>query len=95
MSYTIKPHTKAQAKKIGVEVKPSKAKGKKIDVYKKGVKVASVGAIGYKDYPTYMELEKKGKVDITAKLKRKNYKKRHVFRNRIGTPAYYADKLLW
>jgi len=96
MSYRIKPHTKSQAKKIGVVVKPSKNKGKKIDVYKKGVKVASVGAIGYKDYPTYMELEKKGKVAKgTANLKRKNYKKRHVFRNRVGTPAYYADKLLW
>jgi|TARA_R110000796_G_scaffold183811_4_gene300409 hypothetical protein len=96
MAYRIKPHTKSQAKKIGVEVKPSKNKGKKIDVFKKGQKVASVGAIGYKDYPTYMALEKQGKVPKgTAKTKRKNYKKRHVYRKRIGTPAYYADKLLW
>ena len=63
MGYRIKTYTKNQAKKIGVTVKPSGSKGKKIDVFKKGVKVASVGAIGYKDYPTYMELEKKGKVE--------------------------------
>ncbi len=30
-------------------------------VFKKGVKVASVGATGYGDYPTFMELEKKKK----------------------------------
>jgi hypothetical protein len=96
MGYRIKQYTKNQAKKIGVEVKPSKTKGKKIDVFKKGIKVASVGATGYKDYPTYMELEKIGKVPKgTAKEKRKNYKKRHIYRNRKGTPAYYADKLLW
>ena len=96
MPYRISKYTKSQAAKLGVTVKPSKLKGKKIDVFKKGVKVASVGAIGYKDYPTYMSLEKKGKVSKgTAKEKRKNYKKRHVYRKRVGTPAYYADKLLW
>ena len=56
MAYKIKTYTKNQAKKIGVTVKPSNTKGKKIDVFKKGIKVASVGAIGYKDYPTYLEL---------------------------------------
>jgi hypothetical protein len=94
--YRIKEYTKKQAKKLGVTVKPSKNKGKKIDVFKKGLKVASIGAKGYKDYPTYLELEKKGKIPKgTANHKRKNYKKRHIYRNRVGTPAYYADKLLW
>lgn len=96
MSYSISQYTKDQAKKIGVTVKPSKNKGKKIDVFKKGEKVASVGALGYKDYPTYMKLEKKGKVEKgTAKKKRKAYKARHVHRKKKGTPAYYADQLLW
>ena len=72
MSYTIKPYSKAQAKKLGVEIKASKTKGKKIDVFKKGIKIASVGAIGYKDYPTYMQLEKQGKVAKgTANKRRK------------------------
>lgn len=96
MSYKIKKYTKDKAKKLGLTVKPSKNKGKKIDVFKNGDKVASVGALGYNDYPTYLELERKGKVPKgTAKEKRKNYKKRHIHRKKKGTPAYYADQLLW
>jgi hypothetical protein len=97
MPYRIKAHTKTQAKKIGVTVKPSKNKNKKIDVFKKGEKVASVGAIGYKDYPTYMELEKKGKVPKgTAKERRRLYKIRHKSdRNIKNSNGYYADRLLW
>ncbi len=97
MPYKIKTYTKNQAKKIGVIVKPSSSKGKKIDVFKKGVKVASVGAIGYNDYPTYMELEKNGKVSKgTAKLRSKLYKIRHKKdRNIKNSNGYYADKLLW
>jgi len=96
MSYTISSYTKEQAKKLGVDVKPSKVKGKKIDVFKNGVKVASVGAIGYNDYPTYLALEKKGKVAKgTANIKRRSYKARHIDRHKVGTPSYYADKLLW
>ena len=59
MAYIITKYTKAQAKKIGVIVKLSGTKGKKIDVFKGGKKVASVGAIGYGDYPTF--LKSKGK----------------------------------
>ncbi len=97
MGYNIKAYTKNQAKKIGVTVKPSGSKGKKIDVFKKGVKVASVGAIGYKDYPTYMELEKKGKVPKgTATKRRKLYKIRHKKdRNIKNSNGFYADRLLW
>ena len=97
MRYRIKTYTKNQAKKIGVTVKPSKTKGKKIDVFKKGQKVASVGAIGYNDYPTYMELERKGKVAKgTANKRRRLYKIRHkADRNIINSNGYYADRLLW
>lgn len=97
MGYRIKQYTKNQAKKLGVAVKPSKNKGKKIDVFKKGEKVASVGAIGYRDYPTYMELEKKGKVPKgTANARRKNYKSRHQSNRKVkGSNGWYADKLLW
>ncbi len=97
MGYNIKAYTKNQAKKIGVTVKPSGSKGKKIDVFKKGVKIASVGAIGYKDYPTYMELEKKGKVPKgTATKRRKLYKIRHKKdRNIKNSNGFYADRLLW
>ena len=97
MAYRITNYTKAQAKKLGVEVKPSKTKGKKIDVFKKGKKVASVGAIGYKDYPTYMNLEKRGYVEKGYAKKRRNlYRIRHKKdRNAKGSAGYYADRLLW
>jgi hypothetical protein len=93
MAYRIKPYTIRQAKKYGVSVKPSSVEGKKIDVFNsKGEKLASVGAIGYGDYPTFWE--QKGKE--FADEKRRLYKMRHA-KDRIvrGTPGWYADKLLW
>jgi hypothetical protein len=97
MSYKVSEYTKQQAKRLGVIVLPSMQKGKKIDVYSKDcILIASVGAQGYKDYPTYKELERKGIVPQgTAEIKRKAYKARHIFRNKKCTPAYFADKLLW
>ena len=54
--------------------------------------MASVGALGYGDYPTFMRT--KGKE--FANKRRKAYKKRHQKdRTRRGTPGWYADKLLW
>ena len=92
MAYSITAYTKKQARKIGVEVKPSKVKGKKIDVFKGDKKIASVGAIGYGDYPTF--LKTKGKK--YANERRRLYKLRHSKnRSKIGSNGYYADKLLW
>ena len=73
-------------------MKPAKNKSKKLDVYKKEKKVASVGAKGYNDYPTY--IKKKGKK--YAEERRRLYKIRHQKdRTKIGSPGWYADKLLW
>lgn len=92
MGYRIKPYSFRQAKKLGVTIKPSTVKGKKIDVFKKGKKVASVGALGYNDYPTWMQ--KKGKK--YADERRRLYKIRHAKdRNVRGSAGYYADKILW
>jgi len=90
--YSITSYTKQQAKRLGVQVRPSRVKGKKIDVFKQGKKVASVGALGYKDFPTFKKLDG----PVVALRKRKAYKKRHAKdRQRVGTPGYYADQLLW
>ena len=90
--YQITDYTYRQAKKLGVEVKPSTDKKKKIDVIKNGNKIASVGAIGYNDYPTY--INEKGL--SYANERRKLYKIRHSKdRVKIGTNGYFADKLLW
>ena len=57
--YQITDYTKQRAKEIGVEVRQSTNKTKKIDVYKDGKKIASIGAINYLDYPSY--IKEKGK----------------------------------
>jgi hypothetical protein len=44
--YHITPYTYKKAKTLGVSVKPSTNTSKKIDVFKKGKKVASVGGAG-------------------------------------------------
>ena len=90
--YNITTYTKNQAKKLNVEVKPSTNKKKKIDVYKNNHKIASVGAIGYNDYPTYIEIKGKKYADERRKL----YKIRHSKDlKEIGSNGYYANKLLW
>ena len=92
MSYTITNYTRRQAKRLGVTVKPSTRKGKKIDVFKDGKKVASVGALGMGDFPTFTK--QKGKE--FAEKRRKACKSRHQkTRTKVGTPSYYADQLLW
>lgn len=90
--YKISSRTKSQAKKLGVNVKPSQKKNKKVDVYKDDKLVASVGSRGMEDYASHMQ--KKGKA--FADERRKAYKDRHA-KNRsvVGSPGYYADKLLW
>lgn len=97
MAYKITTYTRNRAKNLGVEVRPSRTNGKKIDVLKNGVKVASVGALGYADYPTFMDLEKKGLVPKgTAKRRRLAYKSRHAKDRKVrGSAGYYADQLLW
>ena len=90
--YEILPYTKAKAKQLNVTVKPSTRKGKKIDVYKKGIYLLSIGADGYMDYPTYKKYFGKEIADHRRKL----YKKRHnKDRNIKNTAGYYADRLLW
>jgi len=90
--YSIKKYTYNKAKKLGVIVKPSANKTKKLDVFKNGRKVASVGANGMNDYPTY--IQKRGLA--YAKTRRRLYRKRHERDRHVrGSAGYYADKLLW
>ena len=91
MPYKIKQYSYDKAKKLGVEIKPSTNANKKIDVFKNGEKIASIGALGYSDYPTYLEQNKS-----IAKEKRIAYKARHQGDRLIkGSNGYYADQILW
>ena len=93
MSYQIKPRQLANAKKLGLTIKPSTNKNKKIDVFNtNSKKVASIGATGYKDYATY--IQEKGK-DFADK-RRAAYRARHKGEQlKIGSPGYYSWFILW
>jgi hypothetical protein len=93
MAYRITKYTREQARKLGVIIKPSSVKGKKIDVFdKKGNKLASIGALGMGDYPTFI----RDRGLAYAKGRRKAYKSRHESNRHVrGSAGWYADKLLW
>ena len=90
MSYKITDYSYDKAKKNNLEIKPSSNKKKKIDVYKDGKKIASVGAIGYNSYPEY--ILKDGLKH--ANERRKLYKIRHA-KDLHSKNGYYANLLLW
>jgi len=93
MTYTIRAYSYRRARDLGVTIKPSRNRTKKLDVFDRtGKKLASIGAQGMNDYPTFMATRGK----VYADKRRRLYKMRHSKdRSRRGTPGYYADKMLW
>ena len=96
--YKITKYTLKKAKKLGLVVKPSTNKTKKIDIFKVDKKnktmkkIASVGAANMNDYPTY--INKNGLV--YAKTRRRLYRIRHNKDRHVkGSRGWLADKLLW
>ena len=86
--YHITEHTKKQAEKLNLQVKPSTREGKKIDVYKNGVRIASLGALGMNDYGTYLKTHGKEYADERRRL----YRIRHP--SNIGNEKL-SKALLW
>ncbi len=92
MKYRITNYTRKMAHKIGVVIKPSTNPEKKIDVFRKSRKIASVGAAGMNDFPTY--IRKRGLA--YAKTRRRLYKMRHERDRHVKwSNGWLADKLLW
>jgi hypothetical protein len=90
--YKITNRQRLNAQSLGVAIKPSTNKSKKIDVFNNGKKIASIGAMGYKDFDIH--LKENGKA--FASERRRLYKIRHANnRNKIGTPGFFADRILW
>ena len=78
--YTITKYSFDKAKYLGVTIKPSTLKNKKIDIFKDDKKIASI------------KTEGKEKADKRRRL----YKIRHDKTRKIkGSNSYYADKILW
>jgi hypothetical protein len=92
MKYSITNYTRKRAKQIGVVVKLSSNPLKKIDVFRKSRKIATVGAAGMNDFPTYIRTRGLA----YAKTRRRLYKMRHERdRHTKWTNGWLADKLLW
>ena len=83
--YVITKYSLDKAKKLGVEIVPSSVKNKKIDVYKNGIKVASIGDSRYTDFATT------GNKDQRRRFKLRFDKTRKI----IGSNSYWSDQLLW
>ena len=92
MCYSIKSYTINKAKMYGLTVKTSMKKGKKIDVYKDGEYIASIGSIDFSDYPTYLITHNKEYAENRKRL----YRCRHSKDNLVKmTPGWLAYNLLW
>ena len=90
--YKITDYSIKQAKKLHVDIKPSKKKNKKIDIYKDDKYIASIGDSRYFDYATYIKLIGKKEAD----KHRYRYKKRHEKDRHIKNSAsFFADQILW
>lgn len=95
MVYTITKDILNRAAKLGVSVKPSINRDKKIDVYYNNKLIAQVGQANAMDY----HLWKKEKGVQYANERRDLYYKRHPYsvvkKDGVYTPDYLAKKLLW
>ena len=90
--YQITDYSYQQAKNLGVEIRPSTKKNKKIDVFKNGLLIASIGDDRYLDFPNYV----KTKGLEYANKRRALYKQRHKNESdKVGSPNYYSRRILW
>ena len=92
MSYVISEYTKKRARELGVVVKPSSNKNKKIDVFKNDKKIASIGDINFLDYPNYVKRNGLAYANIRREAYRARHKKDLGI---VGSPGWLAGKLLW
>ena len=91
-TYKITSYSKKEAKLLDVKIKPSTNPKKKIDVFDKdGKKLCSIGDVAYGDFPTYDKIN-----EADAHERRRLYHIRHAKDEKvIGSPSYFASKILW
>ena len=92
MPYTITEYTLNRAKQMKVTVQLSQQRNKKIDVFRSGVKIATIGDSRYKDFPTYV-IEKG--IEFANKRKRLYYIRHKKDIEKLNSNGFYAAKLLW
>lgn len=97
-NYKIKKLQIDKANELGVKIRPSTNKNKKVDVYIRDKKIYSIGGAGYNDYATYIKDKNVSKED--AEKRRISYIARHSKEPKIDkdgefTKSLYADEILW
>ena len=86
--YEITEHTKRRARELNVEVRPSLNSKKKVDIWKEGKRIASIGSQGYGDYGTFLETKGKAYADERRRL----YKMRHIKDRTVkGSNGWWSD----
>jgi len=91
MVYKITLYSYKKAEENDLNIVPSKKKNKKIDVYKNGEYIASIGDIRYNDYPTYIKNDGIKYTDVRRKL----YYKRHNANSLKYSADNLAKLILW
>jgi hypothetical protein len=79
--YDISKATYKIAKEYDLELEPSSRKNKKIDVYKDGHYIASIGDIRYKDFHIYLKENGKAYANERARLYYIRHKKNTIKEN--------------
>ena len=86
--YEISPRTYKVAKQYGLQIQSSTKKNKKIDVYKQGEYVASIGDSRFKDFHVYLKENGTAYANERARL----YYGRH---QKVSMKEQLAKLLLW
>ena len=97
-NYKVKQLQLDKANELGVKIRPSTNKNKKLDIYIRDKKIYSIGGAGYNDYATYIKDKNVSKED--AEKRRVSYIARHSKEPKIDkdgeyTKSLYADEILW
>lgn len=91
-NYEITEYTRKRASELGVTVRLSTKATKKLDVLRDGKVIASIGGLGYADYPTFI----KSHGVKYANERRKAFYQRHAKSISVKhSPAWFAAELLW
>lgn len=91
--YSISKKQYDLAKEIGVQIKPSQRKNKKIDIYDaEGVYYTSIGDNRFNDHFSYLETHGKAFADNRRRLYLLRHKKELLS---IGSRGWFSAKILW
>jgi len=79
------------AKRLEVEIQPSTRKNKKLDVYKEGEYICSIGDSRYNDYHSYKKID----TELAERRRMAYYRRHHKDLSKPLSPGFYSWYILW